>query len=97
MSKSANYDLEQILDYLAIKLCNPLAATNFADKVESCLGLLSTQSRIYALSSQEYLNKKGYHKCVVDHYVMLYRINEDKQEVIILRFFYGRQDYIKYL
>lgn len=97
MTKSADYDLEQILDYITVKLCNPTAAANFANKMESCLDLLSEQPKMYTLSSQEYLNKKGYHKCVIDHYVMLYRINEDEQEVIIFRIFYGRQDYIKYL
>ncbi|NBK96895.1 MAG: type II toxin-antitoxin system RelE/ParE family toxin [Erysipelotrichia bacterium] len=97
MSKSAEYDLAQTLHYLAVKLCNPTAATNFANKMESSLDLLSEQPKIYALSNQKYLNKLGYHKCVIDHYVMLYRISEQKQEVIILRIFYGRQDYIKYL
>ncbi|EFP62442.1 type II toxin-antitoxin system RelE/ParE family toxin [Erysipelotrichaceae bacterium AF15-26LB] len=97
MSESAEYDLEQILNYLTVKLYNPIAATNFVNKLESCFNLLSEQPKIYALSNQEYLNKLGYHKCVIDHYVMLYRINEDKQEIVIMRIFYGKQDYIKYL
>ena len=41
MSKSADYDLEQILNYLTNKLCTLVAATNFANKMEKCLYLLS--------------------------------------------------------
>ena len=37
MSKSAEYDLEQILNYLTNKLCNLIAATNFPIKWKNVL------------------------------------------------------------
>lgn len=34
-------------------------------------------------------------KAGIRNYIMIYKVNESKKEVIILRFFHGRQDYEK--
>ena len=41
------------------------------------------------------LRALGYRKAIIKNYVMIYRVDEDKKIVYILRFFYGRRDYEK--
>lgn len=41
------------------------------------------------------LEKEGYRKATIKNYVLVYKINEAAKAVIIYRFFYGAQDYVK--
>ena len=36
---------------------------------------------------------KGYRKAVIRNYVLIYKVDEKDQTVLLLRFFYGKQDY----
>ncbi len=44
---------------------------------------------IYEIDEQE--------KAVLKHYIMIYEIDEQEKAVLIHRFFYGSQEYEKYL
>lgn len=93
----ARGDLEAILEYLAVSLANPGAASAFADEVAKCYAALEQMPYLYEQCRDPQLFAKGYRKAVIKHYLLIYRVNEPQKEVYLLRFFYGRQDYNKLL
>lgn len=97
VSKLADSDLDAILSYMATKLCNPKAASDYASEVEKRYTLIVDQPEIFPFSRSLRLRSKGYRKVVIDNFVMLYRIVEHKEEIFIARFFYGKRDYEKFI
>lgn len=97
ITPSAEQDLDAILTYLHEELTSPLAAEDFLEKVEACCGRLVEQPALYERCRNERLASLGYRRAVINHYVMIYRIEEEAETVYVLRFFYGPRDYEKYL
>lgn len=93
LTELANDDLDQLVDYLAVKLANPTAATRLLDQVERCYRDLQLTPAMYEECHNPLLAHKHYRKAPVMNYVLVYQINEDEKTVTIYRFFYGRQDY----
>ena len=97
ITPSAEQDLDAILTYLQEELTSPLAAEDFLEKVEACCGRLAEQPALYERCRNERLASLGYRRAVINHSVMIYRIEEEAKTVYVLRFFYGPRDYEKYL
>mgnify|MGYP003400320478 FL=1 len=47
--------------------------------------------------SDEVLKEMNYRRLIVQNYIIIYSVNEKSQAVNILRLFYGKSDYLKYL
>ncbi len=91
----AQQDLDNILSYIALSLANPTAASAFADAVEDCYGCLEKMPLMFERCRDPRLSALGYRKAVINHYVCVYKVDESAETVMIMRFFYGRQDYEK--
>jgi len=50
---------------------------------------------MYERCHDVYLEKEGYRKAVIKNYMLVYKVDEAAKTVIIHRFFYGAQDYVK--
>ena len=81
--------------YIAVQLANPAAAANFLDEVEKCYGYLKSNPLIYERCHDSYLERAGYHRATIGNYVLVYKVDEAAKAVIVHRFFYGAQDYVK--
>lgn len=95
VSELAHEDLDKIVAYIAIELANPIAATNFLDEVEKCYGNLKNNPFMYERCYDAHLERESYRKANIRNYVLVYKVKEPNRVVIIYRFFYGAQDYIK--
>lgn len=95
ITEAAEMDLDSIVDYIAVTLANPAAATTFLDQVEEGYQILRTTPLAYAACSDDVLRAKQYRKAVINNYLLIYRV--DQQTVYVLRFFFGRQDYARQL
>ena len=95
ISESAERDIDEILTYMTVKLANPQAAIDWADELEIRYSELSKYPLMYGKSANETLGRIGYRCFVVKNYIVFYRVDEMERKVIILRIFYGRQDYEK--
>lgn len=95
VTEFAHQDLDNIISYISIQLANPAAADRFLDEVEGCYNFLIRNPMMYEKCRDTWLDAEGYRKAVINNYIAVYRIDEVKKTVIILRFFYGAQDYIK--
>ncbi|HBQ86239.1 MAG TPA: type II toxin-antitoxin system RelE/ParE family toxin [Syntrophomonas sp.] len=95
VSELAHIDLDNIVSYVAIQLANPMAATDFLNEVEKCYSYLKNNPRIYERCHDIRLEKEGYRRATIKNYVLVYKVDEAAKVVIIHRFFYGAQDYVK--
>ena len=92
-TRLASQDLDNILEYMAVRLQNPAAASAFADAVEQCYDLLEHTPLMYEACRDLRLRAKGYRKAVIRNYVLIYKVDEKNRTVLLLRVFYGKQDY----
>jgi addiction module RelE/StbE family toxin len=94
---SAKKDLGIILDYIKHQLENPLAAKTFLENVKKVKEQLTRTPLMYALIDDEKLRLSGYRKVVINNYIMIYKVDEEKKTINILRFFFGHRDYTRYM
>lgn len=67
------------------------------DDILKCYDNISLNPLMYALCDNNRLKSKEYRKAVIKNYIMFYRVDEVKQTIYIMRFIYGRRDYINLL
>lgn len=97
VTELAQDDLDAIVEYIACQLENPIAAGAFLDEVEACYKQLNANPFIYARSSDLRLAREGYRKAVIKKYLLMFKVDEDAETVVIYRVFYGAMDYEKML
>ena len=59
-TRLASQDLDNILEYMAVRLQNPAAASAFADAVEQCYDLLEHTPLMYEACRDLRLRAKGF-------------------------------------
>jgi Plasmid stabilization system protein len=97
ITELAHEDLDNIIAYITIQLDNPIAAANFLDEVEKCCAFLKSNPFKYERCSDVRLATDGYRKAIINNYVLVYKLDETAKTVIIHRFFYGAQNYIRFI
>ena len=75
----------------------PKAANDLLDDILKCYDNISMNPLMYALCDNDRLKSKKYRKAVIKNYIMFYRVDEEKQTIYIMRFIYGRRDYMNLL
>ena len=93
VSKDAHGDVDEIAGYIARELENPQAASSFLDDVEKSYRSLMENPRLFALCQDSSLQRKGYRKIVIKNDLVLYRIDENKKSVYVVRVVYGPRNY----
>ncbi len=97
ISAEAHDDIDSVLGYIVNSLKNPAAAKNLLTKIEEVYKDLADNPFMYAYCGDSRLRNDGYRKTVINNYVLIYRVNESKNIVYVVRFFYGRQNYIEFI
>ena len=93
ITDAANGDLDEIIGYIATVLANPQAAASLANKIAACYDDLSRTPYMYGQCQNLRLQALGYRRVSIRNYIMVYRIDEERKTVYVLRFFYGPSDY----
>lgn len=97
ITQPAEKDLADILQYISKDLSAPKAANDLLDDILKCYDNISLNPLMYAFCDNDRLKSKKYRKAVIKNYIMFYRVDEEKQTIYIMRFIYGRRDYINLL
>jgi plasmid stabilization system protein ParE len=95
VTELADADLDEIVRYIAVELAAPAAATALLDKIVEAYDRLRANPRICELSRDSRLRSEGYRRTVIKNYIMLYKVFDESEEVVVYRFFYGGRDYAK--
>lgn len=93
----AQADIDGVLDYIAVELCNPQAALNLLDGFIECFHNL----KAFPLSGTELkanISLKYFYRWVlVDDYIVLYTVDEAREKVTVMRVLYATSDYLSIL
>ena len=97
ITRATEKDLSNAADYIEFVLLNPQAADDLLDEAESKIGELSTFPEKFALVDDPVLKAWGIRFTLVKNYIAFYVISEENHTVYIVRFLYGKRDWITIL
>jgi len=93
----AEKDILSTVKYITDALKNPVAANNLLDEIERREKILEDTPEIYPFVNDEYLSGKGIRYVIIKNYLMFYTIDEDNKFINVIRFLYGRRNWINIL
>jgi len=94
-SKFYHAELESCINYIKHELKNSVAAKKLKEEVKKKYKKIKENPFIYPAVYDKYLASKGFRFTMVNNYMLFYAVEE--KEIIILRFMYGRRDWINIL
>ena len=93
----AKKDMIEISQYIGVKLSNPAAADNLAEKMVAAAENLTDMPYKCSVYISPRPLKFEYRKFLVGNYIMFYYIDEDRKIVTIARVLYAKRDFRKLL
>ena len=97
ITRAAEKDLNSAADYIEFVLLNPQAADDLLDEAENKIGDLSAFPEKFALVDDPVLKTWGIRFTLIKSYIAFYVISEENHTVYIIRFLYGKRDWITIL
>ena len=97
ITKKAEDDLNMAADYIESTLFNPQAADDLLDKADKELSGLAVMPQIHKLVNDPFLNTLGIRFILVNNYMAFFLIDEKEKTVYIIRFLYGKRNWIQLL
>lgn len=94
ITERAQRDINEAADYIEFSLKNPQAADALLDAVERELSGLANMPERYPVVTDDFLASLGLRLVRVKNYLAFYRIDESKAKVYVVRFLYGRRDWV---
>ncbi len=88
-------DLDAVIAYLVLCLENKPAAAALLDAIEKSYEELERMPLMFEACHDPYLKELGYRKAGIRNYIMVYKVDEERKTVDLMRLFHGRQDYEK--
>jgi plasmid stabilization system protein ParE len=88
-------DLDAVIGYIALILKNKPAAASLLDLIQKCYDEIERMPLMYEACRDPHLKSMGYRKAIIHNYVLVYKVDEERKKVYIMRFFHGSQDYEK--
>ena len=93
LTRTAEGDLDDIVEYIARVLHNPAAAQSLLNHIEQEIENLSRYPEAHPLGADIHLRERGLRVFVTNNYLGVYRVRADDHTVVILRFLHGRRDW----
>ncbi|MBR4910446.1 MAG: type II toxin-antitoxin system RelE/ParE family toxin [Clostridia bacterium] len=93
----ARDDLEEIYEYIAFSLQEPVTAGKMYQNIIAAVHTLKTFPLRNALYENEPWRSRGLRKLPVKNFLVFYTVNEEKNAVRIIRIMYGARDLEKHL
>ena len=97
ITKTAERDVNRAVDHIEFSLKNPQAADRLMDATEHEIMSLATMPERYALVDDPLLAAWGIRFVQINNYLAFYMISKETQTVNIIRFLYGKSDWVSIL
>ena len=97
ITKKAENDLEGAADYIEFNLLNPKAADDLLDEAERKIYDLAPSPKMYPTVDDPVLKAWEIRFVPVDNYLAFYIIKENTKTVHLIRFLYGKRNWINLL
>ncbi len=92
LTQKASADLNEIVGYIAVKLSNPKAASDFVDKLEKCIDEIRNFPEIGTLVINDFMPNMAVRKRFVDNYIIYYLPDNTAGTIYILRIIYSKRN-----
>ncbi len=97
ITSKAERDLNEAADYIEFTLLNPQAADDLLDKAEEEISKLAFLPEKHTTVDDPILAAWGIRLIVINSYLAFYIIDEDTKTVHIVRFLYGKRNWMSIL
>ena len=97
ITKKAEQDINGAADYIEFILMNPKAANDLLEDIDEEINSLASMSERYRIVNDPVLEAWEIRLTVINNYIAFYRINEKNRTVEIIRFLYGKRNWISIL
>lgn len=97
ITQTAEHDISESADYIEFVLKNPDAADHLLDLVADRIGSLAENPRIFPIVDDAVLRSWGIRFVVIKNYNTFYTVDEESNRIYIVRFLYGKRDWISIL
>lgn len=97
ITKRAKREILHAADYIEFTLFNPTAADALVDKAEEYINSLSQLPQRNRLVDDPILSSWGVRSIMIDSYLAFYVVSEEDKTVYVVRFLYGRRDWVAVL
>lgn len=92
LTKRAEFDLDEIVSYIAVELANPQAASDFVDKLQDNIEEARDFPESGPLVHNEFLQVENVRKKLVGNYIVYYLADTGEKMIYILRIVYGQRN-----
>jgi len=92
-SKSAEEDFEEAYSYIVQVLKNPNAGKKLLHEAEENIFGIREFPHSCPLVSDTYLRKHEIRFLLVNNYIAFFQVDEENNEILILRFLHGRREW----
>ena len=92
ITEKAETDIDEVIEYISVSLCNPQAANDLLDEIEKAIGNALTFPEMYQLLDNELASREDLRKIHVGNYVLVYSYDQNNAIITILRFVFGRRN-----
>lgn len=93
MTEPAADDLQQIIDYIAKELREPVTARSLAGRIKEAVLSLAGMPARHTPVTDEHLAAQGIRKLPVENYIVFYVVSEMDKTVTVIRILYGRREW----
>ena len=95
LSPLAESDLDEIINYIAMELSAPQAASRLIDNIQSAVERICDHPFSCPLLKDKILREKGYRLLIVQNFNIFYLVKD--QTIVVRRILYGRRNYERLL
>ena len=92
LTQKADADLDDIVEYIAVELANPTAASDFVDKLQGAIEEARFFTESGSLAINEFIPNAEVRKKLVGNYIMYYLPDPDEKMIFVLRIVYSRRN-----
>ena len=93
-TEDARDEIREIYEYISKNLVNENAAKRLMRKMRKSVLYLAESTKIYVKIEKKDRMKREFRRMVVDNFIVLYTIDEDKKTVYISHMYYGKRNYL---
>ena len=90
-------EMDNIYNYISNNLYAPKAAKELMNKVETTIQSLKDMPEAYMTIKKYDELKMEYRRIIINNYVIIYTISEEKNIIYIVHMYYGRSNYFEYI
>ena len=93
-TEDARDEIREIYEYISKNLVNEDDAKRLMRKMRKNVMDLAESPKIYAKIKKKDRMKREFRRMVVDNFIVLYTIDENKKTIYISHMYYGRRNYL---